>query len=63
MSEHEQSRSTTAAEYPVRSGALGSVLLIMERWPDAQASFSAAVLLDGDNPEFRRLLKEARSHR
>jgi hypothetical protein len=47
------------AEY---HGALGSVLLIMSRWVDAQASLSAAVLLDVDNAEYRRMLKEARSH-
>ena len=50
----------SVAEY---HGALGSVFLVLERWADAQASLSAAVLLDVDNAEYRRMLKEARSHR
>ena len=40
---------------------LGRVYTTEERWAEAQASFSAAVLLDVDNPEYRRLLKLARS--
>jgi len=49
----------SVAEY---HAALGSVLLVMGRWVDAEAALSAAVLLDVDNAEYRRLLKQARSH-
>jgi len=40
---------------------LGRIFMVEERWAEAQASLSAAVLLDVDNAEYRRLLKEARS--
>lgn len=43
--------------------ALGSVLMILEKWKDAEAEYTAAVLLDFDNPTYRRLVKEARSKR
>jgi hypothetical protein len=41
---------------------LGQVLVVESRWPEAEAAFSAAVLLDVDNAEYRSLLKDARSH-
>jgi hypothetical protein len=43
--------------------ALGSLLMTQKRWAEAEAEFSAATLLDLDNPDYRRLLKEARSKR
>lgn len=39
---------------------LGRVLMVEYRWPEAEAAFTAAVLRDVDNAEYRRLLKEAR---
>lgn len=42
---------------------LGSVLMLLEKWKDAEAEYTAAVLLDLDNPVYRRLVKEARSKR
>lgn len=43
--------------------ALGSLMITLKRWNDAEAEFAAAVLLDVDNPEHRRQLKVARSKR
>jgi Flp pilus assembly protein TadD len=40
---------------------LGRVLLVEHRWAEAEAAFTAAVLLDLDNASYRELLKEARS--
>lgn len=48
----------SVAEY---HAAMGSLMMLLHRWVDARASFSAAMLLDVDNPNYRRLLKEARS--
>jgi hypothetical protein len=36
--------------------------MTLEKWPDAEAAFTAAVLLDIDNTRYRQLLKESRSH-
>jgi hypothetical protein len=38
-------------------------MMLLHRWVDAEASYSAAVLLDVDNPEYRRALKEAKARR
>lgn len=43
-------------------GALGSVLLVLGRWVEAEATLSAAVLLDVNNVRYREMLLEARSH-
>jgi predicted Zn-dependent protease len=40
--------------------ALGSVLIVLQRGAEAEAAYSAAVLLDPDNDEYRRRLKQAR---
>ena len=42
---------------------LASVLMLLEKWKDAEAEYTVAVLLDLDNPVYRRLVKEARSKR
>jgi hypothetical protein len=38
------------------------VLAVEERWDEAEAAFTAAVLLDVDNARYRERLKEVRSH-
>lgn len=43
--------------------SLGQVLMVHHQWLDAQAAYTAAVLLDLDNPEYQRQLKKARSSR
>lgn len=43
--------------------ALGEVLTVEEDWAGAAAEYTAAVLLDVDNQEYRARLKEARSRR
>lgn len=43
--------------------SLGQVLMVQHQWLDAQAAYTAAVLLDLDNPEYQRQLKKARSSR
>jgi hypothetical protein len=48
---------------PRYHAALGSLLMTLKRWDEAEAEFSAAMLLDVDNAEYRRLLKLARSKR
>ena len=42
---------------------LGSLLMVLRRWGEAEAEYVAAVLLDLDNTDYRRLVKEARSKR
>lgn len=41
---------------------LGQLYMTLEKWPDAEAAFTAAVLLDIDNARYRQLLKESRAH-
>jgi Tfp pilus assembly protein PilF len=43
--------------------ALGEVMLVMNKWADAEAEYTAALLLDVDNTVYRARLKEARSRR
>jgi tetratricopeptide (TPR) repeat protein len=43
--------------------ALGKVLMVLGRYEEAEAEFTAAVLLDLDNTEYRKLVKSARSSR
>lgn len=43
--------------------ALGKLLTVLRRYDEAVAEYTAATLLDLDNAEYRRLLKEARSKR
>jgi cytochrome c-type biogenesis protein CcmH/NrfG len=47
---------------PQYHAELGQVYMTLERWPEAEAAFTAAVLLDVDNARYRQLLKESRSH-
>jgi predicted Zn-dependent protease len=42
---------------------LGSLLMVLRRWDEAEAEYVAAVLLDLDNTDYRRMVKEARSKR
>lgn len=42
---------------------LGSVLMVLRRWDEAEVEYVAAVLLELDNADYRRLVKEARSRR
>jgi hypothetical protein len=42
---------------------LGSLLMTFKRWDEAEAEFSAAMLLDVDNAGYRKLLKTARAKR
>jgi predicted Zn-dependent protease len=42
---------------------LASLLMIIGRYEEAEAEYSAALLLDVDNASYRRLLKQARSKR
>jgi tetratricopeptide (TPR) repeat protein len=41
--------------------ALGKVLMVLRKYDEAEAEYTAAVLLDLDNAEYRRLVKLARS--
>jgi hypothetical protein len=43
--------------------ALGRVMMIQHRWLQAQAAYTAAVLLDLDNKDYQKQLKKARSSR
>lgn len=43
--------------------ALGEVLLVEEDWAGAAAEYTAALLIDVDNEEYRARLKEARSRK
>jgi beta-barrel assembly-enhancing protease len=43
--------------------ALGSVLMVLRKYEEAEAEYTAAVLLDLDNPQYRKLVKQARSKR
>lgn len=43
--------------------ALGKVLMLLKRFDEAEAEYTAATLLDLDSTEYRKLLKEARSRR
>jgi hypothetical protein len=43
--------------------ALGEVLLIQEDWAGAAAEYTAALLIDVDNQEYRARLREARSRK
>jgi Flp pilus assembly protein TadD len=40
--------------------ALGSVEMVFERWEDAEAEYTAAMLIDVSNPEYRAQVLEAR---
>jgi beta-barrel assembly-enhancing protease len=42
---------------------LGSVLMLLGKWKDAEAEYTAAMMLDLDNPVYRRMVKEARAKR
>ena len=42
---------------------LGSVLMVLGKWKDAEAEYTAAMMLDLDNPVYRRMVKEARAKR
>lgn len=42
---------------------LGSVSMLLGKWKDAEAEYTAAMMLDLDNPTYRRMIKEARSKR
>jgi hypothetical protein len=50
----------SVAEY---HAALGSLMMTLKRWDEAEAEFGAATLLDIDNPEYQRMYKTARSKR
>jgi Tfp pilus assembly protein PilF len=43
--------------------ALGEVLFVEEDWAGAAAEYTAAMLIDVDNKEYRERLKEARSRK
>lgn len=43
--------------------ALGKVLMLLHRYDEAEAEYTAATLLDVDNVEYRKLVKEARLKR
>jgi Tfp pilus assembly protein PilF len=42
---------------------LASLFMILQRYKEAEAEYTAAVLLDLDNANYRRLVKVARSKR
>ena len=46
-----------------RMKAVGSVEMVLGHWEEAEAEFTAASLIDVDNPEYRAQIKEARRHR
>jgi predicted Zn-dependent protease len=48
---------------PEYHAALGKLLMQLRRYDEAEAEFTAATLLDLDNPVYRKLVKEARSKR
>jgi hypothetical protein len=50
----------SVAEY---HAALGSLMMTLRRWDEAEAEFGAASLLDIDNAEYRRQVKAARAKR
>jgi hypothetical protein len=54
------SKDGSVAKY---HGALGKVMMIQHKWLEAQAAYSAAVLLDLDNAEYKSQLKKARANR
>jgi hypothetical protein len=43
--------------------SLAKLFSLLRRYEEAIAEYTAATLLDLDNPEYRRLLKEARTKR
>lgn len=43
--------------------SLGSLMMMLKRSVEAEAEFSAALLIDVDNEKYRKLLKESRSKR
>jgi hypothetical protein len=69
MYRHEWLKAETQLRLTVRldgsvavyHAALGAVLIALQRGPEAEAAYSAAVLLDPDNEEYRRRLKQARA--
>jgi predicted Zn-dependent protease len=71
MGSHQWSKAEESFRQTVRldgsvakyHAGLGSVLMLLQKWKDAEAEYTAAVLLDLDNPVYRHLVKEARSKR
>ncbi len=71
MGNHAWTKAATSFREAIRNdgsvaryhAGLGQVLMIQHEWLDAQAAYTAAVLLDLDNPDYQKQLKRARSNR
>ena len=71
MGSHEWTKAENAFRLALRldgsiaeyHASLGELMMAMGRTVEAEAEFSAAMLIDVDNEKYRRLLKAARTRK